>query len=228
MTLRSGVERVFFRGSESDNDFLSLFAGGSFNRRLSERASAGIQVDISHSDYSDNRSSREINPQLVGSLQLSDRVSLAGGVGVSFAENDDGEDTERSVGITANGSICSRSERGAFCVRAARDHQSDTIAGASQSTTFDASYSHQFDQTQSVQFSLGASRQSNGFSSLVDDSEFGRQTYLRASGAYTRKLGPRLQAGVNVAARALQRDGPNPKPDVSGSVFVRWRVGDLR
>lgn len=228
MTLRSGATHVVFRGSQSDNDFLSLFAGASFNRRLNERASAGIQVDISRSDYSNNRSSKQINPQLVGSLQLSDRVALTGGVGVSFAENDDGENTERSVGLTFNGSMCSRSERGSFCARVARDHQSDTIAGASKSTTFDASYSHQIDQVQSIQFSIGASRLSNGFSSLVDDSEFGRQTYLRASGAYTRKLGPRLLAGVNVAARSLQRDGPDPKPDVSGSVFVRWRVGDLR
>lgn len=228
MTMRSGAERVIFRGGGSNNDFTSLFASASYDRQFNERASGGIYVNVRRSDYEEGRTARSITPQLTGRLLLSERVELQGAAGVSIAENDDGDGTERSVGLTFNGAICRRSELQTFCARVARDQQADGFAGASKILTFDVNYSRQIDQKQSIQLVLGASRQSGGFDSTIDDSGFGRTTYLRAAGSYTRNVGPRLLTGVNVAARSLRREGPNPNPDLSASVFVRWRLGDLR
>jgi hypothetical protein len=41
-------------------------------------------------------------------------------------------------------------------------------------------------------------------------------------------INDRLSAGANVAARKLTLFGPDPKADVGGSIFVRYRVGDVR
>lgn len=153
---------------------------------------------------------------------------MQGSAGVSFAQNDDGEDKQRSVGLTFSGSICGRSEYNSYCARVARDHQNDTIVGASKSLAFDANLSHRIDQNQSIQVSAGASRQSSGFDTQTGLPEVGKQTYFRASGAYTRNIGQRWVTGLNVASRALRRSGPDPKPDLAASLFVRWRVGDVR
>lgn len=228
ITLRSGAEYVMFRGLQSDNDFTSLFASAGWDRQLTERATAGLQLDVRHTDYSRGRSARSITPQVTGRLEIAERVELRGAAGISFAENDDGIDTQRSVGLTFNGSICGRSEAQTYCARVARDQQANSIAGPSTSHTFDLNYSRRIDQNQSIQLSAGASRQSQRFDTSLEGNPIGRQTYLRASGSYTRNIGPRWLAGVNVAARSLRRSGSDPKPDVSASVFVRWRVGDLR
>ena len=116
MTIRSGAERVIFRGNQSDNDFTSLFGSAGYDRQLNERASAGHPIGHRHSDYSRDRTAREINPQVNGPPP--DRrasSTLVGAAGVSFAENDDGEDTQHSVGLTFDASICGRSERQTFC-----------------------------------------------------------------------------------------------------------------
>lgn len=228
MTIRAGAEHAIFRGRLSNNDFTSLSGSGGYNRQLSERSSAGLLVGVKHSDYSDGRTAQEINPQVSGRLQIAERLDLRGAAGVSFAQNDDGQDSQRSVGLTFNGSICGRSEFNTFCAQVARDHQNDSIVGPSKSLSFDANVSHRIDQKQSIQLSAGASRQSSGFDLQTGQTVTGRQTYFRASGAYTRSIGQRWFTGLNVAARALQRNGPDPKPDLAASLFVRWRVGDLR
>ncbi len=228
LTFSSGAERTIFRGLQSDNDFVGLFGSVGWNRLLNERASAGAKVDVRHSDYSRGRSSRQIIPQLTGRLQISERLELSGAAGVSFAQNDDGFDTENSVGLTFNGSICGRGEVQSYCAQLARNHQSDTIAGPSVSQSFDLSYSRRIDQNQSIQLTAGASRQNQRFNESTELTPIGRQTYLRAAANYTRNIGPRWLTGANVAARSLRRDGSDPKPDLSASLFVRWRVGDLR
>lgn len=227
VTLQTGAERVIFRGNQSNNEFTSLFGSAGYNRLLNERASAGVQVNVRHTDYSRGRSARSVTPQVTGRFQITQRVDLTGAAGISFAENDDGIDTQRSVGLTFSGSICGRSEVESYCARVARDHQSDSLAGPSQSQALDVNYSRRLDQKQSVQLTAGVSRTSQRFDTLSGETPFGSQTYFRAAGAYTRTIAPRWLAGVNVAARSLRRDGPDPDPDLSASLFIRWRVGDL-
>ena len=57
---------------------------------------------------------------------------------------------------------------------------------------------------------------------------FSRTTYYRAAAAYTRRISDRWFGGVNLAARKLTQAGPDPKTDFSASLFLRYRLGDLR
>ena len=44
---------------------------------------------------------------------------------------------------------------------------------------------------------------------------------------FSRRIGQRLSVGADIGARALRQDGPDPDTDISGSLFVRYRLGDL-
>ena len=65
--------------------------------------------------------------------------------------------------------------------------------------------------------------------STVDRLQTGRfsSTYLSGLVGYDRKVGKRLFAGVNVGARKLYQDGPDPKMDFNGNIYLRYRLGDL-
>ena len=51
--------------------------------------------------------------------------------------------------------------------------------------------------------------------------------HFRLAGSYSRMISGRLSAGADVGVRALRQGGLDPDTDISGSVFVRYRVGDL-
>jgi hypothetical protein len=55
-----------------------------------------------------------------------------------------------------------------------------------------------------------------------------RATYVRAVADYSRHIGNRLFGGFELAARKLTQSGPDPDADVSASLFLRYRLGDLQ
>ena len=64
--------------------------------------------------------------------------------------------------------------------------------------------------------------------SVITGSTFSRSNYYRAAADYTRKIGGRLFAGVNVSARKVTEAGLDPDADFSGSLFIRYRFGDVQ
>jgi hypothetical protein len=50
---------------------------------------------------------------------------------------------------------------------------------------------------------------------------------ISAVAGYDRKIGARLAAGVSVGARKLYRDGADPKSDLNGNIYLRYRIGDI-
>jgi hypothetical protein len=50
---------------------------------------------------------------------------------------------------------------------------------------------------------------------------------LRLAASYSRRINERLSGGVDLGARKLRREGVDPDTDISGTVFVRYRIGDL-
>jgi hypothetical protein len=51
--------------------------------------------------------------------------------------------------------------------------------------------------------------------------------HFRFAGSYNRVINGRLSAGASVTVRALREDGPDPNNDVGGSVFLRYRLGNI-
>jgi hypothetical protein len=63
---------------------------------------------------------------------------------------------------------------------------------------------------------------------VITGRTFSRSNYYRAAADYTRKIGNRWYGGVNVAARKLTEAGQDPDADFSGSLFIRYRFGDVQ
>jgi hypothetical protein len=57
---------------------------------------------------------------------------------------------------------------------------------------------------------------------------FSAATYDRAAASYSRRIATRLFGGVNLAARKLTQNGPDPKTDLNASLFIRYRLGDVQ
>jgi hypothetical protein len=198
-----------------------------YDRRLNERATAGARVTFSNTNYNGPANFRTITPQVTGTLQLSERLNLGGAIGVSFSRIDDGTRITHSTGAAADAYLCSSGERSELCARAAVDQQTATAIGPAKSVSAGINYARRLDQKSSIQASLDGSRYSTP-TSILSGPIFSRSTYYRAAGSYTRSIGTRLFGGVNLSGRKLTQNGPDPKADFSGSLFIRYRFGDVQ
>jgi hypothetical protein len=88
-------------------------------------------------------------------------------------------------------------------------------------------FTQRLDADQSIQFSLSGTHYSTPTSVIVGQT-FSSANYFRAATAYTRRIGPRLFGGINLAARKLTQNGPDPKADLNASLFLRYRFGDVQ
>lgn len=222
----SGLEYVSFDGL-TDSHYTTIPVSLGYDRQISTRTTIGGRVSAQFTNYDGPGSFRSVTPALTFQTALSATVTITGGIGVSFAESDDGVDTSHTTGITANVGACSRGEKGTFCGRASIDQQAATIAGPARTINVGVDYSRQLGEYDSIQLSANASRYSSPVI-FTTGQAFSRSVYLRGAADYSRRIGNRLFAGVNVSARKVSRNGPDPDADFSGSLFVRYRIGDLR
>jgi hypothetical protein len=227
LNFSTGVDRVVFRSAGTDTSYTTIPVSIGYNRQISARTTIGGRVSAQDTEYNGPSSLRMITPQVTATTLLSERLTLSGALGVSFASVDDGLDTSHSTGLAAEADLCSRTERSRFCARAAVDQQTATVAGPSKSISGGIDYSRELDANSTLQLSVDANHYSSPIS-VVTGQQFSNATYFRAAGAYTRHLGHRWFGGVNLSARKLSEDGPDPKADVNGSLFVRYRFGDVQ
>lgn len=226
LNFSAGLERAVFRSRLQDSDYWTIPVSIGYDRQVSARARLGARVQIQRTDYNGPASFRSVTPQLTAQLLLSERLTLNAAAGVSVAWVDDGTNTRRSTGADAEASLCQRGENGSFCARAGVHQQVATTAGPAKSINAGIDYSRRLDADSSIQFSLEASHYSSPVS-VIPGHTFSRSNYYRAAADYTRKLGNHWFGGVNVAARKLTEAGPDPKADVSASLFIRYRFGDV-
>lgn len=222
----TGLEYVKFDGV-ADSHYIAIPVSLGWDRQISTRTTIGGSVSARFTDYGGPGSFRSIAPALTFQTALSSTVSLRGNIGVSFAESDDGITTSHSTGLTASVTACSRGDRDSFCGRASVDQQAATVAGPARTIDVGVDYSRQLGPDDSIRLSVNATR----FSSPVIFTtfpSFSRSFYVRGAADYSRRIGDRLFGGVNVSARKVTRNGPDPRADFSGSLFIRYRLGDLQ
>ena len=100
-------------------------------------------------------------------------------------------------------------------------------AGPARTIDVGVDYSRQLGADDSIRLAVNASRISSPVI-FTTFPTFSRATYVRGAADYSRRIGNRLFGGVSVAARKVTRDGPDPRADFSGSLFIRYRLGDLQ
>jgi len=227
LTANAGFEHSVFKGGGFDTRYTTIPISLGYDRQISPRTTIGARIGAQHTDYDGPASVSNVTPQFTVSTALSQRMTLSGAVGVSYASIDNGTTTRHSTGVAADATLCNRGDRGHFCARASINQQAATAAGPARSVTVGADYSRRLDADQSIRFSLDARRYSRP-TSFVTGQTFAHATYFRAASDYTRRLGDRWFGGATIAARKLVEKGPDPRADISGSLFIRYRLGDVR
>ena len=225
--MNSGIEHVVSKFSTFDTHYTIIPASIGYERQISARTTIGGRLSAQHTDYDGPANFRTISPQLTIQTALSERMTFSGAVGVSFAAVDNGVDTRHTTGLAANANLCSQGEHDQFCGRASINEETATSAGPSRSYVASVDYSRRLDADQTLQFSISAERYSNPVV-FVTGPTFSHATYIRGAADYSRRIGNRLFAGASVSARKLAQDGPDPNGDITGSAFIRYRLGDAR
>lgn len=227
LSFSAGVERTVFHAAVADTNYTTIPVTLAFDHQLSERTTVGARFTAQDTEYSGPTSVRLYTPQLTGRVALSPTVSLNGAVGISFARIDDGIGTRNSTGVAANAALCSTTESGQLCGRVDVNQETATVAGPAKSISAGVDYSRRLDANSTLALSLSAYRYSRPIS-IVNGQQFSSATYFRAAGEYSRRIGRRWFGGVDLAARKLTEAGPDPKTDFSGSLFIRYRFGDVQ
>lgn len=228
LTGSAGVEHSWFKTGGVTSSYTTIPVSLGYDRQLSERMTLGARVSAQFTNYSGPFDTTIVTPQLTFATLLSEHLSLNGAIGVSFARVENGITTEHSTGAAGSVSLCSQGERSHLCAYASIDQEAATVAGPARTISAGIDYGLNLDAKQAIQFSLGASHYStpNAIFPLSSSSD---ANYLRAAADYTRHMGDRLFAGASLSARKDSLRGRlDPKADVSGSLFIRYRLGDIK
>jgi hypothetical protein len=223
LSLSGGAQRIFYTDDFFD-DYTTVFGNGSYNHSLSDRTTVGFNVGVRRTDY-DNSSDNStiINPGVSVHTRLSEHWDVSGGVGVSFSDIERNGDSSNSTSLSFNGSVCNTTENDRFCGRVSRYSNSTSRSALVTTTSLGVDWFRKLDAAQTIQLSASVVR-------YVADDELDdnfKTNHFRLAGSYSRTISGRLSAGADVGVRALRRDGVDPDTDFSGSLFVRYRVGDL-
>ena len=227
LSLSSGVEHVVFHSGTTRTNYTRVPVSLAYDRQLSARTTVGARVVAEDTEYNGPASFRVITPQVTARTLLSPTVTLDGALGVSFARINDGVTVRHTTGLSAQANLCGQGESSFFCARFSADEQTATTAGPARSISGGVDYTKRLDADQTISFSLSATHYSTPVS-VVTGRTFSSATYYRAAGSYTRRFATRLFGGVNLAARKLTQNGPDPKTDLSASLFIRYRFGDVQ
>lgn len=220
-TVSGGAHRLFY--PEGDRDYTTYVLSGAYSRQLSERLSVGLRTSVVRADYQGDSSTSSFSPQVTVSALLAETWSANAAFGVTYRNRDIDGDSDGSFGLALDASVCRSLERSRFCGRVSRYNQNTVAADLLTTTSAGVDYSHTLDQNSSVQLSGSVIRY--GGRRILD--RMVNSTYFVTSAAYNRRINDRLTGGLNASARRLSQFGPDPDSDVSGSVFLRYRLGDL-
>jgi len=224
VSLSAGAQRVLYTDDSLD-DYTTYSLNGAYDHTLSERSSVGGSLYVWRAEYDGgDDSTTVVNPQITYRTQLSESLNASAGIGVSFARQErDGSD-DSSVNLSFNGSLCRVTEFERLCGRVSRYANSSGASGNLVTTTSaGVDWFRRIDEKQTVQLSAAVIRYSGEEDVDVDSDAL----HFRISGNYDRKLGRRASVGVNAGVRSLRREGPNPDADFNGTVYVRYRIGDI-
>jgi hypothetical protein len=223
LSFSGGAQRIFYT-DEFFDDYTTIFANGAYNHSLSDRTTVGFNVGARRTDY-DNSSDNStiINPGISIRTRLSEHWDASAGVGVSFSDVERTGNSSNSTSLSFNGSLCNTTENDRFCGRVSRYANSTSRSALVTTTSVGVDWFRKLDAAQTIQLSASVARY------VADDEldENFKTNHFRLAGSYSRRVSGRLSAGADVGLRSLRRDGPDPDTDVSGSLFVRYRLGDL-
>ena len=224
VSISGGAQRVFFSGDSGLSDYTTIFGNGAYDYSLSERTTIGLSVNASHTNWDDNGDSSTIlNPAFTVRTKVSEYWDISGGIGVSFSNVERSGDSDSSTALSLFGTACRTTRDERLCARVSRYTQAASSSSLVTTSSIGIDWSKRLDDKSSIQLSASVARYISEDDIIADD----KTTHARLAASYSRRVNQRLSAGADVGVRALRSPGPNPDTDVSGSLFLRYRLGDL-
>jgi hypothetical protein len=226
LTITAGAQRLFVDGSNT-LDYTSYNTTVGYNRQINERLTVGGRLLVQYADYMWGRSIFEIGPQATVNARLSEQWDLSAAVGLVRTTQDFGMlgiDNSSTLNLALDGSLCRQLEYERICAKVARRTQSSVIGSAPISTTASLDYYRKLGAKDSIQGTASVAR--TGAYRLVNQTA--GSTFYTLSAAYDRLINDRISGGVQAAWRKLSNAGPDPRSDLGGSVYLRYRLGDIR
>jgi hypothetical protein len=232
VTLTAGAQHSWFTGRK-DANYTSYFGSVGYSRSISERTSLGGTLYLQRQDYSNGGWANVVNPTLTLHTQLSETMTADGAVGVLYIEQKNAGIKDHNVSPSFSGSVCNNGTISRFCVRLTRDASSalDTRVAnlgtrATIHTTLAADYYRQLSATDTISAQFTGTHYTSSGSSSLNTPRLST-SYFSAVAGYDKQVGHRLAVGVTGGVRKLFQVGPDPKTDVNGNVYLRYRIGDL-
>ena len=142
---------------------------------------------------------------------------------MTFASVDRGLNEVHSTNLSVNGSLCKTTESERLCGRVSRYAQTSASTALVTTNSVGVDWFKKLDEAQTLQLSASVVHYVSE-DALADER---KSNYLRLAASYSRRINERLSGGVDLGARKLRREGVDPDTDISGTVFVRYRIGDL-
>lgn len=219
-----GAQRVMLGGGLARLHYSQFDSTVSYTRQMNERLSLGGRLIGQYADYSAGRSVSSFGPQATIQARLGPNLEATAGIGfVLTRQNRGAVGSDSSVDLALDGSLCRNVSYERLCVRVARQTQSSVIGGAPTSTSASIEYYRRLSAKEQIQLSGTAVK-----SGAQRNSAFNQQSFYTLAASYDRKINNRLSAGANAAVRKLTAAGPDPRTDIGGSIFLRFRFGDIR
>ena len=220
-----GYSRSFFTGGGPDLDYDTVNGSLGWRRILSERASAGLRLGVSHTNNGSRGSSTVYSPQLTGSLQLSEGWTANGAVGVDIDTQNYLGLHSRNTGLSLSASVCKATPSQSVCASVSRGAQTTVGQGLTTSTSGSLSYFRRLDPKNTVQASVSVGRTSgsNGLAAV-----FPTATFYAANVSYNRQISPRLSTGADLGLRKYSSSGSSVPVDANAAIYIRYRLGDLQ
>ena len=227
LDVSTGIEHIVFKGGTFDTHYTTVPVSLGYSRQISMQTSIGARVTAKRTDYGGQNRFTVVTPAATFQTALSQTLTLSGDVGASFASVRDLTGTHHSTGIAASANLCSSTEKSQICAHALVDQEAATVAGPARNIGVEVDLSRHLDAVQTVHFLLSANRYSSPVS-VVSGQTFSHATYVRAAADYSRAFGNRWFGGVTGSVRKVTQIGPDPKTDLSASIFIRYRFGDVQ
>lgn len=223
-TLSTGAQHIFYSDDLSDRSYTTYSLTGAYSRQLNERVSVGFRTSVHRTDYPGSDSTTFVSPQVTVQALIDENWTASAAAGVTYRIQDFDGDSDGSLGLAFDGSICRALERSRLCGRLSRNSQNTIAEDLLTTTSAGLDYSHILDQDSSIQLSASAVHYSGR--RVLDRNV--SSNYFTTSAAYNRRINDRLTGGVTGSVRKLSQFGPDPDTDLSASVFLRYRLGDLQ
>ncbi|WP_344698650.1 hypothetical protein [Sphingomonas limnosediminicola] len=228
ISLSAGAQRNWYSHS-SFPGYNTYSTDAGYSRQISERTSVGASLALQRQDYAGSDYTNILNPALTAQISLSERMSAHGAVGIMVVNEHFDGGSQSTVTPSFSASLCDHGTVSNLCASITRDARSSfspVLSGggrglATITTSLGLSYFRKLGERDTLQASINASHYSNAAAALSDV----KSTYVSSEVEYDRTLGARMSAGVSVGARKLFQFGADPKADINGSVYLRYRIG---